>query len=74
MKLDNWTDDQVNTFVSMGGNTDVNRKYEAGLVDGYRKPKPDSCIEERFEFIRYCWQMTRIISCGEESEILWTFY
>lgn len=54
MKLDNWTDEQVNTFISMGGNADVNKKYEAGIIDLTRKPKPDSCIEERFEFIRYC--------------------
>ena len=54
MKLDNWTDEQVDTFMSMGGNTDINRKFEAGIIDLNRKPKPDSCIEERFDFIRYC--------------------
>ena len=53
MKLDNWTDEQVDTLISIGGNTDVNMKYEACITDGHTKPKPDSCIEERHDFIRY---------------------
>ncbi|XP_023553031.1 probable ADP-ribosylation factor GTPase-activating protein AGD11 isoform X3 [Cucurbita pepo subsp. pepo] len=57
VKLDNWTDEQVNTFISMGGNADVNKKYEAGIIDLTRKPKPDSCIEERFEFIRRKYEL-----------------
>ncbi|KAG7032651.1 putative ADP-ribosylation factor GTPase-activating protein AGD11 [Cucurbita argyrosperma subsp. argyrosperma] len=41
----------------MGGNADVNKKYEAGIIDLTRKPKPDSCIEERFEFIRRKYEL-----------------
>lgn len=52
MKLDEWTDEEVDILASMGGNTTVNRKYEACLPENFIKPKPDSSIEERFYFIR----------------------
>lgn len=52
MKLDEWTNEQVDALISRGGNTAVNLKYEALLRDNYKKPKPDSSIEERSAFIR----------------------
>lgn len=52
MKLDDWTDEQVDALMSVGGNTAVNNKNEICIPDGSRKPKPDSSIEERFDFIR----------------------
>ena len=52
MKLDEWTNEQVDTLISMGGNTAVNLKYEALLPENYKKPKLDSSIEERSDFIR----------------------
>lgn len=53
MKLDEWTDEQVDGLASMGGNITVNKKYEACMPENVKKPKPDSSIEERFYFIRY---------------------
>lgn len=52
VKLDDWTDEQVDALMSIGGNTAVNKKYEVCIPDGNKKPKPDSSIEERFDFIR----------------------
>lgn len=52
MKLDEWTDEQVDTLESMGGNTEVNKKYEALIPDMIKKPRPDSSIEDRVDFIR----------------------
>lgn len=52
MKLDDWTDEQVDALMSVGGNTAVNKKYEVCIPDGNKKPKPDSSIEERLDFIR----------------------
>lgn len=52
MKLDEWTNEQVDALMIMGGNTVVNSKYEALLPDTYRRLKPDSSIEERSDFIR----------------------
>lgn len=52
MKLDEWTDDQVDSLIEMGGNNAANLKYEASIPDSYRKPRPDASIEERTDFIR----------------------
>lgn len=52
VKLDQWTDDQVNSLVDLGGNTMVNWKYEACIPDNLQKPNPDSTAEERSDFIR----------------------
>lgn len=52
LKLDEWTDEQVDTFVTMGGNIEANKKYEACMPANLKKPKADSSIDERFEFIR----------------------
>lgn len=52
MKLDDWTDEQVDALAGLGGNTTANKKYEACLPGNLRKPKPDSSIEERSDFIR----------------------
>lgn len=52
MKLDDWTDEQVDSLIDGGGNAAVNARYEAFLPDNIIKPKPDSSIDERSEFIR----------------------
>lgn len=52
VKLDEWTDEQVNTMIDLGGNSTANKKYEASIPDNYKKPKPDASIEERSDFIR----------------------
>lgn len=52
MKLDDWTGEEVEALEELGGNTVVNMKYEA-FVPECKKPKPDSSIEERSDFIRY---------------------
>ncbi|XP_011655266.1 probable ADP-ribosylation factor GTPase-activating protein AGD11 isoform X1 [Cucumis sativus] len=67
VKLDNWTDEQVDTFMSMGGNTDINRKFEAGIIDLNRKPKPDSCIEERFDFIRRKYELLQFYNASSSQ-------
>ncbi|XAR63525.1 hypothetical protein NMG60_11023487 [Bertholletia excelsa] len=52
VKLDDWTDEEVDALIEMGGNTVTNLKYEACIPDNVRKPKPDSSIQERSDFIR----------------------
>lgn len=52
LKLDEWTEEQVDTFVAMGGNIEANKKYEACIPVNLKKPKPDSSIDERLDFIR----------------------
>lgn len=53
MKLDEWTNEQVDSLADAGGNSAVNMRYEAFLPENFKKPLPDSSIEERSDFIRY---------------------
>ncbi|KAG0503126.1 hypothetical protein HPP92_003198 [Vanilla planifolia] len=51
VKLDEWTDEQVDSLIDGGGNAVVNMRYEAFLPEEFKKPKPDAQIEERSDFI-----------------------
>lgn len=53
MTLDKWSDDEIDSMVEVGGNSQANAIYEAFLPEGYRKPHPDSAQEERQKFIKY---------------------
>lgn len=52
VKLDEWTDEEVEALRKLGGNTSVNYKYEGAIPDNFKKPNPDSSIQERVDFIR----------------------
>ncbi|KAK2973276.1 hypothetical protein RJ640_017493 [Escallonia rubra] len=66
VKLDEWTDDQVDTLLDLGGNTAINSKYEAYIPDNYKKPKPDSSIEERSDFIRRKYELQQFLNSDEQ--------
>lgn len=66
VKLDEWTDDEVDTLMELGGNNVVNSKYEAHIPDNYRKPKPDSSIEERSDFIRRKYELQQFSNSDEQ--------
>ncbi|KAJ4978194.1 hypothetical protein NE237_008974 [Protea cynaroides] len=68
VKLDEWTDEQVDTLAEMGGNKRANMKYEAMLSDKIKKPKPDSTIEERSDFIRRKYERQQFFSSNEPPE------
>ncbi|CAN8270001.1 unnamed protein product [Cochlearia groenlandica] len=57
VKLDEWTDEQVDMLVGYGGNTQVNKRFEACNIDQSKKPKPDSTNEERNDFIRKKYEL-----------------
>ena len=61
MKLDDWTNEQVDILVDRGGNAAVNMKYEAFLPEYYRKPKPESSSEERTDFIKYIFKSLLVL-------------
>ncbi|XP_027340077.1 probable ADP-ribosylation factor GTPase-activating protein AGD11 isoform X2 [Abrus precatorius] len=65
LKLDEWTDEQVDALVKLGGNTVINKKYEACLPNNMRKPKPNSSIEERSEFIRRKYELQQFLDTEE---------
>lgn len=50
--LDEWSDDQIDSMLEVGGNSYANSIYEAFLPAGYLKPNPNSTYDERAEFIR----------------------
>ncbi|KAL6010043.1 putative ADP-ribosylation factor GTPase-activating protein agd11 [Asimina triloba] len=51
----------------MGGNAAVNMRYEAFLPEFYKKPKPDSSIEERSDFIRRKYEMEQFVNSGAQN-------
>ncbi|XP_009147013.1 probable ADP-ribosylation factor GTPase-activating protein AGD11 [Brassica rapa] len=57
IKLDEWTDEQVDMLVGYGGNTAVNQRFEACNMDQLKKPKPNSNNEERNDFIRKKYEL-----------------
>ncbi|CAL9145834.1 unnamed protein product [Musa hybrid cultivar] len=57
MKLDEWTDEQVDSLTDEGGNSTINMIYEAFLPNYIQKPRPDSSIEERRDFIRRKYEL-----------------
>ncbi|KAM7509075.1 hypothetical protein LguiA_019528 [Lonicera macranthoides] len=67
VNLDEWTDDEVNVLTEMGGNTIINMKYEACIPEYYKKPKPDSSIEERADFI---WRKYELLQFTNTDESL----
>ena len=52
MKLDEWTDEQVDLLADSGGNAAGNMRYEAFVPENYTKPRQDCSAEERSDFIR----------------------
>ncbi|XP_031372425.1 probable ADP-ribosylation factor GTPase-activating protein AGD11 isoform X2 [Punica granatum] len=65
VNLDDWTDEQVNALVDLGGNTAVNLKYEACLPHNFTKPRPDSSTDERSDFIRRKYEQQEFLYSEE---------
>lgn len=65
IKLDEWTDEEVDNLKELGGNTTVNYKYEGSIPDNFKKPNPDSSIEERVDFIRRKYELQQFLRADE---------
>ncbi|KAK7314195.1 hypothetical protein VNO77_39408 [Canavalia gladiata] len=65
LKLDEWTDEQVDALEKLGGNALLNKKYEACLPTNIKKPKPHSSIEERSDFIRRKYELQQFLGCND---------
>ncbi|XP_027344986.1 ADP-ribosylation factor GTPase-activating protein AGD12-like isoform X1 [Abrus precatorius] len=50
--LDDWSTDEIDGMIEVGGNSSANSIYEAYIPEGYTKPGPDASHEERAKFIR----------------------
>ncbi|KAH9621225.1 hypothetical protein KSS87_004560 [Heliosperma pusillum] len=71
VKLDDWTDDQVTILSEMGGNIVANKKYEACIPGNIMKPRSDSSIEERADFIRRKYELQQFINSDENTSCLY---
>lgn len=71
--LDQWSDDEIESMVEVGGNSSANSIYEAFLPEGFSKPRPESSHEERMKFIRSKYELQEFlkpslrISSGKSS-------
>lgn len=52
MTLDDWSNEEIDAMIEVGGNSSANAIYEACLPKGFVKPNPDSNHEECMNFIR----------------------
>ncbi|KAJ4980379.1 hypothetical protein NE237_031216 [Protea cynaroides] len=61
MTLDEWTNDEIDSMVEVGGNSSANKIYEAFIPEGYTKPGPDSGYQERAKFIRSKYELQEFL-------------
>ncbi|CAM8908943.1 unnamed protein product [Rhodiola kirilowii] len=59
--LDEWSDEEIDSMVEVGGNSAANSIYEAYIPDGFSKPKPDASHEERMQFIRSKYELQEFL-------------
>ncbi|OIV95994.1 hypothetical protein TanjilG_27098 [Lupinus angustifolius] len=50
--LDEWSDDEIDAMIEVGGNSSANSIYEAYIPEGCTKPGPDASHQHRAKFIR----------------------
>lgn len=59
--LDDWSDDEIDSMVEVGGNSSANSIYEAFIPEGYAKPGPDASHELRAKFIRAKYELQEFL-------------
>ncbi|CAM8908897.1 unnamed protein product [Rhodiola kirilowii] len=62
--LDEWSDEEIDSMVEVGGNSAANSIYEAYIPDGFSKPKPDASHEERMQFIRSKYELQEFLKAS----------
>ncbi|KAJ9672793.1 hypothetical protein PVL29_026142 [Vitis rotundifolia] len=66
IKLDEWTNEQVDMLTGMGGNNEANMKYESCIPDYIRKPRLDSSTEERSNLITRKYETQQFFNSDEQ--------
>ncbi|XP_022146534.1 ADP-ribosylation factor GTPase-activating protein AGD12-like [Momordica charantia] len=59
--LDEWSEDEIDAMVEVGGNSSANSIYEAFIPEGYTKPGPDATHEKRSKFIRSKYELQEFL-------------
>ena len=57
--LDDWSDEEVDSMIEIGGNASANSIYEAFVLEGSSKPGPDVSHDQRMRFIRQAYSTRR---------------
>ncbi|GMI81912.1 ARF-GAP domain 12 [Hibiscus trionum] len=55
--LDEWSDEDIDAMIEVGGNSAANSIYEACISDGYTKLGPNASNDERRRFIRAKYEL-----------------
>ncbi|XP_077243862.1 ADP-ribosylation factor GTPase-activating protein AGD12-like isoform X2 [Tasmannia lanceolata] len=61
MTLDDWSDDEIDSMIEVGGNSSANAIYEAYLPTGIKKPSPETSHDERLSFIRSKYELQEFL-------------
>ncbi|TYJ31897.1 hypothetical protein E1A91_A06G232000v1 [Gossypium mustelinum] len=61
VQLDEWSDEDIDAMIEVGGNSSANAIYEAYIPEGYSKPGPDSTHDERSRFIRSKYELQEFL-------------
>ncbi|XP_077221034.1 ADP-ribosylation factor GTPase-activating protein AGD12-like [Tasmannia lanceolata] len=59
--LDDWSDDEIDSMIDVGGNSSANAIYEAYLPSETKKPRPETSHEERLSFIRSKYELQEFL-------------
>lgn len=59
--LDEWSEEDIDSMVEVGGNSSANSIYEAYIPKGISKPKPNASIDERSKFIRSKYELQEFL-------------
>lgn len=59
--LDEWSEEEIESVLEVGGNSYANATYEAFLPKGFSKPKSSSSTEERMDFIRSKYELQQFL-------------
>ncbi|PKI42226.1 ADP-ribosylation factor GTPase-activating protein AGD12-like [Punica granatum] len=59
--LDDWSEEEIEAMIEVGGNSSANSIYEAFIPEGVSKPRPDSSHEERSRFIRSKYELQEFL-------------
>lgn len=59
--LDEWSNEEIDSMIEVGGNSSANSIYEAFIPEGFKKPGPDASHEERLIFIRSKYELQKFL-------------
>ncbi|KAL2930453.1 ADP-ribosylation factor GTPase-activating protein AGD12 [Bienertia sinuspersici] len=59
--LDEWSDEDIDAMIEVGGNAAANAIYEAYFPDGSSKPGPDASHDDRMRFIRSKYELQEFL-------------